>query len=144
MSQPFGSLNVTGADHNHIGPGRGIVFPLCAALILLILTCHRNPHRRPPVSTPVGTDSGATGNDQLCRWVKPSFQNDNDALDPPSVNRVNHGNTMSILDRPPQPPSLLLVTDSDVVITGPSVREPDAERTGDHLRHPSHGQYDIV
>ncbi|KAH9031390.1 hypothetical protein EDB83DRAFT_2525764 [Lactarius deliciosus] len=70
---------------------------------------------------------------------KSGFQNDNDALDPFST-RAIHANIMPILDRPP----LLLVTDSDVVITGPSVREPDAERTGDHLRHPSHGQYDIV
>ncbi|KAH9071378.1 hypothetical protein EDB83DRAFT_2363058, partial [Lactarius deliciosus] len=71
---------------------------------------------------------------------KPGFQNDNDAFDPPST-RAIHANTMPILDLPPQPP---LVTDSEVVITGPSVWEPDAERTGDHLRHPSHGQYDIV
>ncbi|KAH9011966.1 hypothetical protein EDB83DRAFT_2447579, partial [Lactarius deliciosus] len=71
---------------------------------------------------------------------KPGFQNDDDALDPFSTWAI-HANTMPILDPPPQPP---LVTDSDVVITGPSQWEPEAERTGDHLRHPSHGQYDIV
>ncbi|KAH9008217.1 hypothetical protein EDB83DRAFT_2531995 [Lactarius deliciosus] len=52
-------------------------------------------------------------------------QNDNDALGPFST-RAIHASTMPILDPPPQPP---LVTHSDVVITGPSVREPDAERT---------------
>ncbi|KAH8987029.1 hypothetical protein EDB92DRAFT_1877402 [Lactarius akahatsu] len=71
---------------------------------------------------------------------KPGFQNDNDALDPFST-RAIHANTMPILDPPPHPP---LVTESDVAITGPSVWEPDSERTGDHLRHPIHGQYNIV
>ncbi|KAH9012085.1 hypothetical protein EDB84DRAFT_1444849 [Lactarius hengduanensis] len=74
---------------------------------------------------------------------KPGFQNDEDALDPFST-RAIHANTLPAQDPPPQPPSLPLVTGSDVVVTDPSIREPDAERTGDHLRHPSHGQYDIV
>ncbi|KAH8987039.1 hypothetical protein EDB92DRAFT_1877486 [Lactarius akahatsu] len=73
---------------------------------------------------------------------KPGFQNENDALDPFST-RAIHANTLPTLDHPPQP-SLPLVTGSDVVITGSSMREPDAEHTGDHLRHPSHGQYDVV
>ncbi|KAH9071417.1 hypothetical protein EDB83DRAFT_2363654, partial [Lactarius deliciosus] len=73
---------------------------------------------------------------------QPGFQSDDEALDPYST-RTIHANTMPMpnLDRPPQLP---LATDSDVVITGPSVWEPDAERTEDYLRHPSHGQYDIV
>ncbi|KAH9012082.1 hypothetical protein EDB84DRAFT_1444846 [Lactarius hengduanensis] len=74
---------------------------------------------------------------------KPGFQNGNDALDPFST-RAIHTNTLLARDPPPQPLSLPLVTDSDVVITSPSIWEADAERTGDHLRHPSHGQYDIV
>ncbi|KAH9071424.1 hypothetical protein EDB83DRAFT_2517226 [Lactarius deliciosus] len=74
---------------------------------------------------------------------QPGFQNDDDGLDPFST-RAIHANIMPILDRPPRPPSLTLVTDSDVVVTGSSMREPDAEHTGYHLRHPSHGQYDIV
>lgn len=33
---------------------------------------------------------------------------------------------------------------NDVATAGPSRRSLDAEHTGEHPRHPSHGQYDIV
>ncbi|KAH9012921.1 hypothetical protein EDB84DRAFT_1444458 [Lactarius hengduanensis] len=92
-----------------------------------------------PTSAP-NLDAASTEDDGS---HKPGFQNGNDALDPFST-RAIHASTLPARDRPPQPPSLLLVSDSDVVITGPSIWEADAERTGDHLRPPSHGQYDIV
>ena len=67
-----------------------------------------------------------------------------DAIDPPSVNRAIHSNTMAIPDPPPQSPSLPSVTDSDVAITGRSLREPNVERTEDRPPDSSHYQYDIV
>ncbi|KAH9012541.1 hypothetical protein EDB84DRAFT_1535673 [Lactarius hengduanensis] len=57
---------------------------------------------------------------------KPGLRENKDALDPLSVNRVIHANTMTL------------------AITGPSMWEPDAERTGDPPLHPSRGRYNIV
>ncbi|KAF8268425.1 hypothetical protein EI94DRAFT_1727689 [Lactarius quietus] len=64
------------------------------------------------------------------------------ALDPPSVNRAIQANTMAILDPLLQPPSQPSAT--DLAIASPSLREPNAEHTGDHPPYTSHGQYDIV
>ncbi|KAH9057261.1 hypothetical protein EDB87DRAFT_1793396 [Lactarius vividus] len=67
---------------------------------------------------------------------KRGSRNENDALEPPSVNCV--------LDLPSPSPSLPSVTDSDVVaIVAPSPWESNAERSGDPP-HPSHLLYDIV
>ena len=67
---------------------------------------------------------------------------DKDALDPPSVNRASHANTMATSDLPPQLP--LLLSPTDIAIAGPSQRELDAAHTGDHPPHALHSQYDIV
>ncbi|KAH9071407.1 hypothetical protein EDB83DRAFT_2363510, partial [Lactarius deliciosus] len=100
---------------------------------------------RPTVAAPPGASPGPTSAPNLDAAIEDDGgHKPGDALDPFSTRtRAIHANTMPmpILDRPPQLP---LATDSDVVITGPPAREPDAERTGDHIRHPSHGQYDIV
>ncbi|KAI9450678.1 hypothetical protein BJY52DRAFT_163143 [Lactarius psammicola] len=75
---------------------------------------------------------------------KPEFHKKEDALDPHSVNWEIHANTITTRGLPPQTPSMPLVTNSDVAIAGPSLREPNAERTGDSPVDPSHGLYDIV
>ncbi len=77
------------------------------------------------------------------RSPKPGLGKEEDALDPPSesVNRATHANTMATLDFLPQ---LSSVTDPDVAIAGPSLREPDAGRTRDHPPDPPHCRYDIV
>ncbi|KAH9035093.1 hypothetical protein EDB83DRAFT_2415655 [Lactarius deliciosus] len=75
---------------------------------------------------------------------KPGLRENRDALDPLSVNRVIHAITMPTLGLPSQPPSLPSVPDSNIAITGPSMWEPDAERTGDPPPHPSRGRYNIV
>ncbi|KAH9027119.1 hypothetical protein EDB84DRAFT_1439936 [Lactarius hengduanensis] len=87
-----------------------------------------------PTSAP---DLGAAAEDDGSR--KPGLRKDKDAVDPPSVNRAIHGNTMSTPYPPPESPSQPSVTDSDVVITGRSPRGPLAipERTGDHPPHSS-------
>jgi hypothetical protein len=68
-----------------------------------------------------------------------SSQEDQNALDPPSVNRAIQATTMAILDRPP--PILPLAT--DITITSLSQQGLDAERGGDPP-HASRGQYNIV
>ncbi|KAH8991019.1 hypothetical protein EDB92DRAFT_1862764 [Lactarius akahatsu] len=60
---------------------------------------------------------------------KPGLRENKDALDPLSVNRVVHANTMPTLGLPSKPPSLPSVTGSNMAITGPSMWESDAERT---------------
>jgi len=72
---------------------------------------------------------------------KPGLRKEKDALGPPLVNRANN---MATPDLPPQSPSLPSATGSDVAIAGPSLRELNAERTGDHPPHPSHCRYDVV
>ncbi|KAH8991016.1 hypothetical protein EDB92DRAFT_1816526 [Lactarius akahatsu] len=79
-------------------------------------------------------DMGAATEDNASS--KPSSRKENDALDPPSVNRA----ITVTLDLLPQFPSLPLVTDSDVAIAGPSLRE----HAGDHSPHPPHLPHDIV
>ncbi len=86
-----------------------------------------------PTSAP---DLGAAAEDDGS--PQPGLSKEKDALDPPSVNRAIHANTMATLDLSPQSPSLPLVNDSDVAIAGRSLREPNAERTGDHRPYPSH------
>jgi len=92
-----------------------------------------------PSSAP---DLGAAAEDDGS--PKPGLRKEKDSLDPPSVNCAIHPNTMNTLDLPPQSSSLSSVTDSDVAITGRSLRESNAERTGDRRPHPSHPPYDIV
>jgi len=92
-----------------------------------------------PTSAP---DLGAAAEDDGS--PKPGLLKEKDALDPPSLNRAIHSNTIATLDLPPQSPSLQPVTDSDVAIASPSQKEPNAERTGDHSSHPQHCCYDIV
>ncbi|KAI9449222.1 hypothetical protein BJY52DRAFT_1308284 [Lactarius psammicola] len=75
---------------------------------------------------------------------KPDFRKEEDALDPHSVNWEIQANTITTRGLPPQPPSMPLVTNSDATIAGPSLREPNAEHTGDSPVYPSHGRYDIV
>ncbi|KAH9009765.1 hypothetical protein EDB83DRAFT_2557379 [Lactarius deliciosus] len=70
----------------------------------------------------------------------PVFHKEQDAVDLPSVNRAIHASTTSALYFRPQLPS---VTDSDVAILGPSLREPNAERSEDPPGL-SHCSYDIV
>ncbi|KAH9027125.1 hypothetical protein EDB84DRAFT_1609050, partial [Lactarius hengduanensis] len=88
-------------------------------------------------------DLGAAADDDGSR--KPGLRKDKDAVDPPSVNRAIHGNTMSTPYPPPESPSQPSVTDSDLVITGRSPRGPlaIAERTGDHPPHPSQPDHRI-
>ncbi|KAH9035997.1 hypothetical protein EDB83DRAFT_2415098, partial [Lactarius deliciosus] len=62
--------------------------------------------------------------------------------DPPSAIRAIHANAMVTLDLPP--PSPLSVTDVDPTIAGSSLREPNADRTGDLPLDPLHCPYDIV
>ena len=64
----------------------------------------------------------------------------NDVLHPTAMNRAMHPDTTTTLDQ--QSPSLPSVTDSDRAISGRSLRETNAENTGDH--YPSRNQYDIV
>lgn len=68
----------------------------------------------------------------------PGYRKVKDALDPPSVSRPIH----MALDLPSQPPSMTLVTDSDVAIAGCSPRELNAEPRDPP--HPSRCLYDIV
>ncbi|KAI9449959.1 hypothetical protein BJY52DRAFT_1305054 [Lactarius psammicola] len=75
---------------------------------------------------------------------KPDFRKEEDDLDPCSVNWEIHANTIATRDLPPQSALLPLVTDSDVDIAGLSLREPNAEHTGDSPVDPLHGGYDIV
>ena len=70
-----------------------------------------------------------------------------DALDPPSVHHAIDTNTIPTPAPPPQPPSLLSVTESDVAIIGHSAQERNGESTGGHPpdpEDPSHSQYDMV
>ncbi|KAH9045886.1 hypothetical protein EDB83DRAFT_2405526 [Lactarius deliciosus] len=93
-----------------------------------------------PIAPPRPTfapDMGAATEDNAS--PTPSSRKENDALDPPSVNRATHAITVT-LDLLPQFPSLPLVTDSDVAIAGSSLRE----RAGDHPPHSPHFPHDIV
>ncbi|KAH8993867.1 hypothetical protein EDB86DRAFT_2830039 [Lactarius hatsudake] len=116
--------------------------PASNQVLSILPTATAAPSASPgPTSVP---DLGSAADDDGSR--KPGLRKDKDVVDPPWVNRAIHANTMSTLYPPPQPPSLLSVTDSDVVITGRSPRGPIPERTGDHLPHPSQPdhRYDIV
>ncbi|KAF8260896.1 hypothetical protein EI94DRAFT_1811110 [Lactarius quietus] len=73
---------------------------------------------------------------------KAGSREDKDTPDPPSVNRATQANTVDILDPPLQPPPLPPAT--DIAIPGRSRRVSDVGKTGGHLPHTSHGQYDIV
>ncbi len=92
-----------------------------------------------PTSAP---DLGAAAEDDGS--PKHDLRKGKNALDPVSVNRAIHANTMGTLNLPPQFPPLPSVTDLHVAIVGPSLQEPNAEHTGDDLPHPSHSRYDIV
>ncbi|KAI9434515.1 hypothetical protein H4582DRAFT_1978243, partial [Lactarius indigo] len=71
-------------------------------------------------------------------------RNENDTLGSPSAIRSIHANAMATLDTPPQSP-LPSATDMDPAITGPSTREPNAERTGGgRPPQPFRCSYDIV
>ncbi|KAI9451762.1 hypothetical protein BJY52DRAFT_1351305 [Lactarius psammicola] len=89
------------------------------------------------------SDLGATSEDDGS--TKPGLRKEKDFLDTPSVtaNRAIHTSTAT-LDLPPQSRSLLSATDSDVPTAGPSLREPNAKLTGDHLPHLSHCQVYII
>jgi hypothetical protein len=69
-----------------------------------------------------------------------------DALNPPSVHHAIDANDIPIPtpDLPPPSPSLPPATDLDVSATLRSLKEPDAELTGDHPPGPSHYQSDMV
>ena len=67
-----------------------------------------------------------------------------DALDPPSVHHAIDTNTMPTPASPPQPPSLLSVTESDVAIIGRTAQERNGESTGGRTSDLSHYQYDMV
>jgi hypothetical protein len=69
--------------------------------------------------------------------VKAALHKERDALDPPLAENI-----MAAPDLPPQSPSPPSVT--GIAFTGRSRRSLDAEHTGHHRPHPSHGQYDIV
>ncbi|KAN0137466.1 hypothetical protein V8E53_004911 [Lactarius tabidus] len=69
----------------------------------------------------------------------PGFREANDA---PAVNRATRTDTTNTLD--PQSPSPPSVPDSNRAIAGHSLREVNAENTGDRSLHPSRHQYDIV
>ncbi|KAH9067575.1 hypothetical protein EDB87DRAFT_8438 [Lactarius vividus] len=75
---------------------------------------------------------------------KPGLCKEQDTLDHPSVDRINHANAMTTLDLPPQSRSLPSVTDSDVAIAIPSLQESNAECTGHNSPRPSHRRYEIV
>ncbi|KAI9445695.1 hypothetical protein BJY52DRAFT_1315474 [Lactarius psammicola] len=107
-------------------------------------------HRSIIVTVAPGTSPGPTSVPDLDSAAedhgspKPEFHKKEDALDPHSVNWEIQANTIATRDLPPQSASLPLVTNSDIAIAGPSLREPNAERTGDSPVDPSHGLYDIV
>ena len=67
-----------------------------------------------------------------------------DALDPLSLHHAIDTNTIPTTAPPPQPPSLLSVTESDVAIIGRSAQERNSEPTGGRPPDPSHYRYDIV
>ena len=67
-----------------------------------------------------------------------------DALDPPSVHHAIDTNTVPALAPPPQPPSLLSVTESDVAIIGRSAQERNGELTRGRSPDPSHYRDDMV
>ncbi|KAH9025203.1 hypothetical protein EDB84DRAFT_1677948 [Lactarius hengduanensis] len=63
---------------------------------------------------------------------KPGARKDGDIhSEPPSAIRAIHANTMVTLHLPPLSPSPLSVADTETTIAGPSLHEPNAERTGD-------------
>ncbi len=74
-----------------------------------------------PGPTPPPDFGAAAEDDGIPR---PDLRKEND---PPSVNRAIQANT---LDLPPQSPSLPSVTDSNIAIAGPSLREAYTKRTG--------------
>ena len=67
-----------------------------------------------------------------------------DALDPPSVHHGIDTNTIPTSAPPPQPPSLLSITESDVAMIGRSAQERNGEPTGGRTSDLSHYQYDMV
>ncbi|KAH9036005.1 hypothetical protein EDB83DRAFT_1767861 [Lactarius deliciosus] len=64
--------------------------------------------------------------------------------EPPSAICAIHVNTMATLDLPQPSPSPLSFTDTNPTIAGPSLRESNAECTGDLPLDPLHCPYDIV
>ncbi|SRR6266404_1411598 len=73
--------------------------------------------------------------------AKAGVLEDNDAVDPPSMNLAIHANT---IDLPPQSLSVSLVAELDTANTGPSPRKPVTERTEGHLPQLWHGGDNIV
>ncbi|KAI9449226.1 hypothetical protein BJY52DRAFT_1308306 [Lactarius psammicola] len=110
----------------------------------------RESHRSIVVTTVPSTCPGPTSASDLDSAVedhgspKPEFHKEEDAFNPHSVNWEIHANSITTRGLPPQSPSIPLVTNSDVAIVGPSLREPNAARTGDSPVDPSHSRYDIV
>ena len=74
---------------------------------------------------------------------KLGFHKEIDALEPRSVNRPIYATTMATPDLP-QCTSPLSVTNLDMAVVGPSLRESSAERIEHHPPDPSRYQYDIV
>ena len=67
-----------------------------------------------------------------------------DVLDPLSVHHAIDTNTMPTPASPPQPPSLLSGTESDVAMIDRSSQERNGEPTGGRPPDASHSQYDMV
>ncbi|KAH9054621.1 hypothetical protein EDB83DRAFT_2392986 [Lactarius deliciosus] len=136
-------------DDDLLAPSDGPNLPSSAAYNPVLDNRLPTESRRPivvtaaPSASPEPTsDLSVTTEDDDSQ--KPGLRKNKDALDPLSINRVIHAITMPTLGLPSQPPSLSSVRDSNIAITGPSMWEPDAERTGDPPPHPSRGRYNIV
>ena len=153
--------------HNadHLAPHEPINFPSSAtsnlildnilqtspSLSLLLLITQSDPSHRSIIDTTAPSVSpGMTSTSDLRVSTKddgshmPGSREEMDALDPNLVDRAIHANTMATPDLSLQPPPLLSISHSDVAITGPSPRGPNAEPIGDNPPDPSHFQYDIV
>ncbi|KAH9034805.1 hypothetical protein EDB84DRAFT_1676119 [Lactarius hengduanensis] len=88
-------------------------------------------------------DLSATAKDDGSPKPGPGEDSERDVHpDTPSAIRAIHANNMAILALPPHSSSLQSGTDVNPTIAGPSLREPNAERTGD--LDPLHYPYDIV
>ncbi|KAI9432441.1 hypothetical protein H4582DRAFT_1101693 [Lactarius indigo] len=73
---------------------------------------------------------------------QPGLHKEKDALE---VNRGIHANSTDNLEPPRRSPPLRSVNEPEgIAIAGPSLQEPNAEHTGDHPSHTSHGRYDMV
>ncbi|KAN0140623.1 hypothetical protein V8E53_001832 [Lactarius tabidus] len=96
------------------------------------------------VLTSSGPDPGTPPEDDSSPTL--GLRKEKDALDPPSVHQAIDANDIPIRtpDPPPPSPSLPPATDVEIATIGHSLKEPDAEHTGDHPPGPSHYQYDMV